>query len=154
MDDPAFLFGLTAGQLYQLLLVGILPAWVLLLLAPRAAITRILVHSIIPALILGGLYGVLIAHGAVSAVPPRSLLGLSGLMALFGTETGLLAGFAHYLVLDLFAGAWQVRDAERRGVPHIAVIPCLLLTFALGPLGLVLYLLIRTAFGRGGLALD
>lgn len=155
MDAGApFIFDLTADQIYRLLLIGVSPAWALLLVAPRAAVTRILVHSVIPALILGSLYGILIARSGASTMPPPSLWGLPGLMALFGTKTGLLAAMAHYLVLDLFAGSWQVRDAARRGVPHLAVIPCLLLTFGLGPLGLMLYILVRTAFGRGGLTLD
>jgi hypothetical protein len=149
------LFGLALDPLYRLLLVGILPAWLLLILAPRAWPTRLFAHSILPALLLGAVYALLIARGAAGVgVPPQALLTLPGMMALFGTETILLAGLAHYLIFDLFVGAWQVRDAARRQIPHIAVVPCLVLTFALGPLGLLLYILIRTAFGRGSLALD
>ena len=45
-------------------------------------------------------------------------------------------------------GAWIVRDAGRRGISHLAVIPCLLLTFMVGPAGLLLYLVLRLALRR------
>ena len=55
----------------------------------------------------------------------------------------LLAGWVHYLAFDLFIGAWETRDAAARGVPHAWVVPCLLMTFLLGPIGLLAYLAIR-----------
>ncbi|MEQ8696766.1 MAG: DUF4281 domain-containing protein, partial [Bauldia litoralis] len=46
---------------------------------------------------------------------------------------------------DLFVGAWQVRTARAEGIPHLLVIPCLALTFLFGPVGLLLFLIIRFA---------
>jgi hypothetical protein len=57
----------------------------------------------------------------------------------------LLAGWIHYLAFDLFIGSWEVRDAQRLGLNHLLVIPCLALTFLFGPIGLMLYFLIRLA---------
>jgi hypothetical protein len=45
-------------------------------------------------------------------------------------------------------GAWEARGAVRRGVPHLFVVPCLLLTLMLGPIGLMAYLLLRYASTR------
>ena len=59
---------------------------------------------------------------------------------LFGDEALLLAGWVHYLAFDLFVGSWEVRDAQRLGIPHLLVVPCLVLTFLFGPVGLLLYL--------------
>lgn len=39
--------------------------------------------------------------------------------------------------------SWEVRDSQRRGLPHLLVVPCLVLTFLFGPAGLVLYLALR-----------
>ena len=61
---------------------------------------------------------------------------------LFENPWLLLAGWAHYLAFDLFIGGWEVRDAQRRGIPHLLVVPALVLTFLFGPAGLLLYLLI------------
>ena len=59
----------------------------------------------------------------------------------------LLAGWIHYLAFDLFVGSWEVRDAQERGIPHLAVVPCLLLTFMFGPAGWFLYNLVRAKYG-------
>jgi len=44
----------------------------------------------------------------------------------------LLAGWTHYLAFDLFIGGWEVRDAQRRGIPHLLIVPALVLTFLFG----------------------
>jgi ABA DEFICIENT 4-like len=74
---------------------------------------------------------------------------LAGVGALFDNRWLLLAGWVHYLAFDLFIGAWQVRDARVYGISHLLVIPCLILTFLFGPVGLLLYFLIRAAYRRG-----
>jgi hypothetical protein len=68
---------------------------------------------------------------------------LAEVTRLFANPAMLLAGWLHYLAFDLFLGAWEVRDAQRHGVPHLLVVPCLLLTFLLGPIGLLSYMVIR-----------
>ena len=73
-------------------------------------------------------------------------------MAIFDQPQTVVAAWLHYLIFDLFVGAWEVRDAARRGVPHLWVAPCLLLTFLFGPLGLLAYLSLRAIRG-GGLGL-
>lgn len=45
-------------------------------------------------------------------------------------------------------GAWEVRDAQRIGLHHLAVVPCLVLTLMLGPVGLLLYLVLRGVFKK------
>lgn len=72
-----------------------------------------------------------------------SLASLAGLSAAFARPATMLVGWIHYLVFDLFVGAREARDAARRNIPHPLLIPCLILTFMLGPTGLLLYLVIR-----------
>ena len=36
-----------------------------------------------------------------------------------------------------------MRDAQQRGIPHLLVVPALVLTFLFGPAGLLFYLVIR-----------
>ena len=67
---------------------------------------------------------------------------------LFANPWALLAGWVHYLAFDLFIGSWEVQNARSLGISHWFVIPCLLLTFLFGPLGLLLYLIIRTAYTK------
>jgi len=70
---------------------------------------------------------------------------LADVAALFQKRELLLAGWIHYLCFDLFIGAWEVRDSQRNGIPHLVVIPCLIMTFMLGPIGLLFYFAIRSA---------
>ena len=70
---------------------------------------------------------------------------LADVAMLFQKRELLLAGWIHYLCFDLFIGAWEVRDSQRNGIPHLVVIPCLIMTFMLGPIGLLFYFAIRSA---------
>lgn len=73
---------------------------------------------------------------------------LEEVQALFAVPGLLVAGWLHYLAFDLFVGTWIARDGARRGLPHLALIPCLALTFLAGPAGLLLYLALRGGFAR------
>lgn len=54
----------------------------------------------------------------------------------------------HYLAFDLFVGAWQVRTARREGIAHLAVFPSLILTFMVGPVGLLVFTFTRLLLGK------
>jgi heme A synthase len=69
---------------------------------------------------------------------------LDGVMLLFQNKTLVTAGWVHYLAFDLLTGIWIKKNSEKYGISHWIIIPCLFLTFMLGPVGLLLYLLIRT----------
>jgi len=122
--------------------------WLLLAIGPGWGITRRVVLSGILPLFLSIAYLVLIvlffgrAEGGFGS--------LADVMKLFTNEWAMLAGWIHYLAFDMFIGAWEVRDAQERGVSHILVIPCLVLTFLLGPIGLLLYHIIRHFAAKGG----
>lgn len=142
MNWDAIYFGLNAS---------VVPAWALLIFLPRSAITKTIVHSALYPLMLGLVYmtslGAAIMLG--QSAPGANMTSLGGVMALFSHPNGIITGWTHYLAFDLFVGSWIARDGQRRGVSHLAVVPCLLLTFLFGPAGLLLYLLIRTVLRKG-----
>ena len=133
---------------------AVMPAWVLLIFAPRWEWTQKLVHSMLYPLILGGVYlvGMILAYAGHGA-DGGSFTSIEGIRTLFSADVGILIGWTHYLVFDLFIGAWESRDAQRRGFSHWLLIPCLLLTYILGPIGLLLYLVLRKINGKGGWSL-
>jgi len=69
-------------------------------------------------------------------------------MKLFTNEWAALAGWIHYLAFDLFVGCWEVRDAQAKNISHWYVIPCLILTFLFGPIGFLLYSILRLFLAR------
>jgi hypothetical protein len=75
---------------------------------------------------------------------PGGFGSLRDLRLFFDRPQLLLAGWLHYLALDLFVGSFEVRDAVRHGISHAWVVPCLLLTLLFGPLGLLAYLAVRS----------
>jgi hypothetical protein len=131
---------MTAEQLFSILNLMTIAAWLLLLFLPRVRWTATVVPVVMP-LLLAVIYVVLVA-----ATIGRSEGGFSSLAdvrTLFDNPWSLLAGWVHYLAFDLFIGGWEVRDAQRLGIPHLLIAPALVLTFLLGPAGLLLYLAIR-----------
>ncbi len=74
---------------------------------------------------------------------------VSDVQKLFGDRWLVVAGWVHYLAFDLFVGAWEVRDAQRSRISHWWTMPSLILTFLFGPIGFLLYLLVRSTHRRG-----
>lgn len=70
---------------------------------------------------------------------------LASVTALFAVPEVLLAGWIHYLAFDLFVGTWIAQRAGQLGLPHLAVVPVLALTFLFGPAGLLAFFALRAA---------
>lgn len=124
----------------------VLPGWILLAFAPRWTWTERVTGSGAISLLLAlvYLYLVIVWFGTAEG----GFGSLADVERLFQTPQLLLAGWIHYLAFDLFIGAWEVRDARQLGISHFLVIPCLVFTFLFGPVGLLLYFVLRWALGR------
>jgi len=140
---------MTADQLFSICNFIVLPGWLLLVIAPRWRWTQRIAALALP-LALGALYLTLVilyfhkSGGGFGSLPQVSKL--------FENPYLLLAGWIHYLAFDLFTGSWQVRDSKRLRIAHAFVVPCLLLTFLFGPVGLLTWFVIRTSLrGRSEL---
>ena len=116
--------------------------WLMLAALPRQPFTQI-IASVIAPLLLAVVYLYLIAMNLSGAEGGFGSLKDVGL--LFQKRELLLAGWIHYLCFDLFIGSWEIRDSQKHGFPHLVMIPCLLMTFMLGPIGLLFYFAIRSA---------
>jgi hypothetical protein len=73
---------------------------------------------------------------------------LANVKLLFSNDEAVLAGWIHYLVFDLFVGMWICQDTAKTGINRWLLLPCLFLTFMLGPVGLLLYIMIRVIYLR------
>lgn len=131
-------------QFFSAANAAVLPAWILLIAFPRWPWT----HRLVPAAFALPLALVYLWLLVTNAGGEGGFGSLGAVSALFQNPWVLLGGWIHYLAFDLFAGAWEVRDAQRLGLPHIAVILCLLLTFMLGPIGLLVYWILRSSLRK------
>ena len=125
--------------LFNLINILPLPIWLGMLLFPRARFTERLVLAYWPYIVLGGVYTLFLLIALVTGSGSFDL-SFGALRASFSQEWTFLAGWAHYIALDLFVGVWIFRDAKYWGInPRLFV----LLTLFFGPLGLASYLFMR-----------
>jgi hypothetical protein len=138
---------MTPNLIFSIANFAALCCWVLLIaLTGRKWVSQVVAGTVVPAA-FATLYSAIIAWhffgatGGFSSLPDVALL--------FTNPWLLLAGWIHYLAFDLLVGSWEARDARDRGVRHLLVVPCLILTFLFGPIGWLIYLGIRTRAPRG-----
>jgi hypothetical protein len=125
---------MTADQIFTIVNPLAALSWLVLIVVPRRA--PMVTGLVVPALFAGLYAALIVAHwsgadGGFSTLPDVARL--------FGNRWLLLAGWVHYLCFDLLVGTWEVQDARARGIPHLFVVPCLVLTFLFGPAGWLLY---------------
>ena len=68
---------------------------------------------------------------------------LESVMELFTAEDAVLAGWVHYLAFDLLVGMWIIDQNKDIGLSHFLVVPCLLGAFMLGPVGFLLFMIMK-----------
>ncbi len=133
--DPHALFQLTG----PLAILG----WLALALAPVAPrLTDAIASLMIPSLLSVGYTALILVHWSTA---PGGFDSLAEVMALFTDPGVALAGWVHYLAFDLFVGAWITRTARSEGIPHLLILPCLVLTFLFGPAGFLAFTALRTS---------
>lgn len=129
--------------LFNLSNLLILPFWLLMILAPGWRGTQRLMATMWPVVALALIYaGLLLTQlgGAAGNLLNPTLAGIAGLL---GTPAGAATGWVHFLAFDLFVGRWAYLDSRARGLSAWLVSPGLFFILMAGPLGLLLYLLVR-----------
>jgi hypothetical protein len=134
----AVLFGLTFAVAA--------PFWALMILLPGWSWTRRVIASPLIVLPVVVIYALLVIPAFGEVLPAVAAPTLGGVRDLLGTADGAAAAWAHLIAFDLFVGRWSWLDGRDRGVPALVMSPVLLLTILLGPLGLLVYLLVRTRY--------
>jgi len=143
---------LTFDNIYLWINLGILPFWFMLIIIPNSKFTTFFVNSIILPLILSTAY-VYVIYQAILLEEPifdtfKIYLSLENLYAIFATESFLLVFWLHFLALNLFLGSWISRDGVKYNMPRGLVFVPLILVYFTGPLGLVLYWIIRVFYAK------
>lgn len=132
---------MSAESTFTLLNSIALVAWLLIAAFPRRPlVVQTIAGAAVPAFFAVAYIAMIASAWGGSE---GSFSSLQGVATLFENPWLLLAGWTHYLAFDLLVGVWEVRDASERGIPHVMVLPCLLLTFLFGPTGWLLYLVLR-----------
>lgn len=138
--------------------IAALLGWVTLIGLPRReTLLALVLYAGVGLLCL--IYAVLFAgliSGALDPIRPVGAAGslseytVDGLMQLFQSRGGIVVGWTHYLAFDLFVGLWIARDADHKQFSRWVQAPILLLTFFAGPIGLLVWLMVRERRARRG----
>src|SRR5712671_6623880 len=135
---------MTPDQIFSLVNAIAAVAWILLVALPRQRwVAGVATAFVVPAFFASAYIAIVVTQFGRSA---GGFSTLPAVATLFTQPWLLLAGWIHYLAFDLFVGSWEVRDARERGIPHLAVVPCLVLTFMFGPAGWLAYSGLRTVY--------
>jgi hypothetical protein len=132
---------MTAEQIFQVSNFLAAAGWLILIAGWRVRRVALRLTGVIVPLMFAVLYTwLIVAHWGTRT---GGFGTITEVRSLFSNDWLLLAGWVHYLAFDLFVGSWQVRDAQKHKVPFLFVAPCLIVTFLFGPVGFLLYCLVR-----------
>ena len=119
--------------------------WTALLVAPRARVTQRLLETDAVPLAVCVVYAVLV----IPFMPGifAQFDSLAHIDAMLNNRTLLLTSMLHFMAFDLMVGRAILTDAQRRGIPHWMMVPCLLMSLLLAPIGYVMYRAVRAGNG-------
>ena len=142
----------TIEMLYFWANFGILPFWLILIFFPNSNLSKYFVTSIFPILLLSGTYIFILYKSYLSSynfIDNFNLyLGFEELSDLFSNKSFLITFWIHFIAMNLFVGGWIVKDSQRLIINKILIILPLIFTYLIGPIGLLLYWLIRIFYAK------
>ena len=136
-------------MIFSACVAGVFIPWLVLMVGPRGPKVDALIFY------LGiGLLALIYSAALISlqfssvGIDWASLGTIEGVRGLFASDAGVTLGWIHYLTFDLFVGQWIAKDADHKGVSRVIQAPILFLTLMAGPLGLLLWMIIRERRAR------
>lgn len=122
--------------------------WSFLIFFPKWSATNDYVILIIVAM-LCSLYGYLLffkKNHDDTVYPKGSFSTLEGVANLFKNPKGVLIGWVHYMAFDLMIGLYIKAEATQIGMSHWLQIPCFILALLFGPMGLLLFFVLKVMY--------
>ena len=137
-------------DLFNVANLFVLPFWALMILLPNWKITRKVMESYVPFVVLAGAYLYLF----VVSITPENAAALSNpqladIARFFSNETAAATGWIHFLVMDLFVGRWIYWEGQKTGIWTIHSIALCLFAGPLGVLSHIFTYWITKAFSKG-----
>jgi len=143
---------LTPAQIFSIANLIAMVCWVALATSLFAARMRVWIQRV-TGLIVPGFFAIVYLFciwKGFAATPGGGFGSLIQVRALFANDAALNAGWLHYLAFDLFVGTWIVRQGSVEGIHPLLLLLCLPVTFLLGPIGFLVFLIERAVFSRRG----
>ena len=142
----------TIETLYMWINLGVLPFWLILIVFPQSHLSRIFVTSIFPFFILSGVYIFILYKSYLIGYDFDGnfslYLGLSELSRLFEDHLYIMIFWTHFIAINLFIGGWIVKDSQKFYINKVLMAVPLIVTYLIGPIGLILYWVIRIFYAK------
>ncbi len=135
-------------NIFSLSSLLVMPFWLLLIFLPRWRITERVMAGPWIAVPAALLYAVLVLPQFGEIFTAVSNPTLTGIAALLGDPIGATIAWVHFLAFDLFVGRWVYLDGRSRKLSAWFISPILFMVLMLGPIGFLLYLVVRTTVSR------
>jgi hypothetical protein len=138
------------AQIFSIASLIAMVCWVALAISLFAARMRVWIQRV-TGLVVPGFFAIVYLFCIWKGFAATSGGGFGSLIevrALFANDAALAAGWLHYLAFDLFVGTWIVRQGTLQGIHPLWLLLCLPVTFLLGPIGFLLFLIERAVFSR------
>ena len=137
----------TLDIIYLWVNFGVLPFWFVLIFFPQSKICKIFVTSVFPLLILAVINVYLIFQiykTGYNLLDNFNLyLGFNELKDLFLDKNFIILFWIHFLSINLFCGSWIVSDSRNFNTSKILIFFPLIVTYFVGPLGVIIYWIMR-----------
>ena len=151
MIDQIYTF-FTLEMVYLWLNLGVLPFWIVLIIFPQSQICRVFITSIFPIFILSLAYTYLlyiVYLDAYNFLQNFNLyLGLDEISSLFENKSFLILFWVHFLAMNLFCGGWIVKDSTIFNMNRVLVSLPLIVTYLIGPIGIMIYWILRLFYAK------
>ena len=134
---------MTPTEVFSIANMIAIPMWVLMLFFSKWKVTRFLIDFKVIPLALAFMYAIYIFQ-AIQISGMMDFGSLTSVITLFTEENAVLAGWIHYLAFDLIVGMWVLDQNKELKINQLVMAPCLFLTFMLGPIGFLLFMIIKT----------
>jgi len=123
-----------------------------LVVFPKSQICKVFITSIFPIFILSLFYTYLLYITYIDGFDFlqnfQLYLGLNKISNLFENRSFLILFWVHFLAMNLFCGGWIVNDSQMFSMNKFLVSIPLIITYLIGPIGIVIYWIIRIFYAK------
>ena len=142
----------TIEILYYWVNLGVLPFWLILIFFPSSNLSKYFVTSIFPVFILSGTYIFILYKSYLNSFDFINnftlYLSINYLSDLFTDKSYLMMFWIHFIAINLFTGGWIVKDSQKFSINRILLAIPLIITYLIGPIGLLFYWLLRIFYAK------
>ena len=134
---------MTPAEIFPIGGLTAMPMWGLMMLFPNWKVTRFLIDYKIVPIFIAIIYAVYI-YLSISSGGSMDFGSFATVKELFTQDHAILAGWMHYICFDLLIGMWMVNQNRDIKIHQLLMAPCLFFTFMFGPIGFLLFTIIKS----------